>query len=80
VPAQTGPEIDPDRQTGHGCVLLPVRIVFEFSGKFQLATPVEMSRVPLGPAPENVFSTQVVLPPFGMGSGVPKRQPAAVQS
>jgi hypothetical protein len=40
---------------------------------------VDVSSVPVT-GDLNVFSTQLEFPPFGIGSGVPKRQPVVVQS
>jgi hypothetical protein len=79
LPAQTFPAGVPMRQTGHGCVGVPVRIVFEFNWKFSVAEPSFRSSVPLTGC-ENVFSTQTERPAFEIGSGVPKRQPMPVQS
>src|SRR5262245_19308545 len=44
---------------------------------FALMTPVARFTVPLA-SDANVFATQVVMPPFGIGSGAPKLHPAAV--
>ncbi len=54
--------------------------VAEFSWKFHVAAPLDVSSVPLGATGENVFVTQTDRPAFDMGSGTPKRQPTAVQS
>ena len=67
-------------QIGHGCVGCPVRMVAEFSWKFQVAAPVTRSSVPLGCTGENVFVTHTERPALEIGSGVPKRQPMSVQS
>jgi hypothetical protein len=77
-------------------------MVAELRLKTQLAAPVDVLRVPVGPAHvpvpapvqqangvpvaehlefgKNVFVTQTEKPAFEIGSGVPNRQPAAVQS
>ncbi len=82
VPAHADPAAPPTdgAHTGHGCAGRPVRTVAEFSWKFQVASPVALSSVPLGATGENVFVTQTERPAFEMGSGVPKRQPTSVQS
>ena len=56
-----------------------VRNTWELSEMFKEAVPVERSRLPPAGAP-NVFTTQVVLPAFGIGTGAPKLQPVSVQS
>lgn len=72
-------------QTGQGCVALPVRNVSEPSGMTAFVmTPVSRFSVPLtGGAPGALlmrFTTQLLVPAFGIGNGVPKKQPGAVQS
>jgi hypothetical protein len=52
-------------------------MTFDASEMFALITPVERSTVPLA-GDANVFDTHVVMPPFGIGSGVPKLQPVPV--
>jgi hypothetical protein len=61
-----GPPPTAVAQIGHGCVGWPVRIVAEFSWKFQVAAPLDRSSVPLGCAVRR-------MPPLGpdrVGRGV----------
>jgi hypothetical protein len=78
-PAHAGPETEPLRQIGHGCLGADVRSTFDVSAIEADVTPVEMSMVPLAGA-ENLFATHVDSAPFRMGSGGPKLQPVFVQS
>jgi hypothetical protein len=78
-PAQAGPDVEPLRQIGHGCVALPVTTTFELSDTLVLLAPVPRSRVPLAGVAK-VFATQVESAPFLIGSGGPKLQPVLVQS
>ena len=73
----------PRRRSGTAATGLPVRIVAEFSWKFQVAAPLALSSVPLAapwPCATNVFVTHTERPAFEMGSGTPKLQPTSVQS
>jgi hypothetical protein len=58
---------------------LPVRKTCELRATLNEAAPVARSRLPLAGALK-VFSTHVLLPEFGIGTGVPKLQPVSVQS
>jgi hypothetical protein len=77
-PAHGAPPTD-TAQIGHGCVGLPVRMVFELRGKLHVAAPVAVSMVPVGNA-ENVFVTHRESPAFEIGSGTPNGHPTQVQS
>jgi hypothetical protein len=79
VPAQIAPVIVPTRQTGHGWALFPVSTVRAANWMFSVDAPVEVSSVPAA-GWANVFSVHTDVPPFGTGSGVPKRQPVFEQS
>ena len=79
VPAQAAPVIEPIRQIGHGCALLPVNTVRAVRRTLSTMPPVDVSSVPAAGA-LNVFSVQTDSPAFGTGSGVPNRQPVAEQS
>ncbi len=78
LPLQAAPPTDV-AQTGHGWAGRPVRMVTEFSWKFSTAPPVDVSSVPLT-GDENVFVMHTDSPALLIGSGVPNRQPASVQS
>ncbi len=77
VPTHGAPAVEPMRQTGHGWVALPVTTEIDVSGIVTWLVPVERSSVPLA-GPEKMFWTHVVVPPFGIGSGVPNTQPVFV--
>jgi len=64
---------------GQGCASMPVRTLSDERATFVDDAPVVRSRVPLAGA-LHVFITQVESTPFFIGSGVPKLQPASVQS
>jgi hypothetical protein len=69
-----GPALQrPEMHAGHGKLLLPVRWVRENSGRLTLDAPVVRSPVPL-PSVWITLITQVLRPPFGIGSGGPKKQ------
>jgi len=77
VPTHGAPAVEPMRQTGQGWVELPVTTEIDVSGIVTWLTPVERSSVPLAGA-EKTFWTHVVVPPLGIGSGVPNTQPVFV--
>src|SRR5262249_4149486 len=63
----------PEMHFGHGEVALPVRWVRENSGMLTVDAPVVRSPVPLASFSITLI-TQVLRPPFAIGSGGPKRQ------
>src|SRR5262249_13508682 len=76
MPAR-GPALQvPETHFGHGEALLPVRWVRENSGRLTLDAPVVRSPVPLASV-WITLTTQVLRPPFGIGSGGPKKQLAS---
>src|SRR5262249_30645202 len=72
-----GPALQvPETHFGHGEVALPVRWVRENSGRLTVDAPVVRSPVPLASVWITLI-TQVLRPPFGIGSGGPKKQLAS---
>src|SRR5262249_60784240 len=73
MPAR-GPALQvPEMHFGHGEVALPVRWVRENSGMLTVDAPVVRSPVPLASFSITLI-TQVLRPPFAIGSGGAKRK------